>query len=76
MVRPQPVLAMMEAICVQVWRGNEQGELEVEATGGLRVVLAQRPQIEQALADAKYHRIIHVRNAALSALREVRPWLV
>ena len=45
----------------------------MDPTPGLRVVLGRRAQIEQALGEAKYHRIIHVRNAAQAALREVRP---
>ena len=57
---------------VQVWHNNEEGELVVEPTQGLRVVLGKRAAIEAALNDAKYHRIIHVRNAAVAALREVR----
>lgn len=59
-------------VAAQVWHNTEEGELVVEATQGLRVVLDRRSQIQQALCDAKYHRIIHVRNAATNALREVR----
>ena len=43
----------------------------MEATEGLHAVISKRTVLEQGLGDAKYHRIIHVRNAAVSALREV-----
>ena len=43
----------------------------MEATGGLSALLAKRNALEQGLGDARYHRIIHVRSAAVSALREV-----
>ena len=69
---PEAAQACLSMGLEQVWRNNEGGVLAVEATEGLSAVLAKRHALEQGLGDARYHRIIHVRNAAVSALREVR----
>ena len=66
MRKPRPTAASW-----QVWRNNEEGVLAVEPTEGLQAVLASKAGLEQGLGEGRYHRIIHVRNAAVNALREV-----
>jgi hypothetical protein len=58
-------------IGVQVHKPTETGEWRLEPSSGVQALATHKRELTAALMEAKYDKIVHVRQAAVKALTEL-----
>jgi hypothetical protein len=56
---------------VQVHKPTETGEWRLEPSSGVQALATHKRELTGALMEAKYDKIVHVRQAAIKALAEL-----